>query len=86
LYTNSPVCKYLGDKSSKIFGLNNNQTFDVTTAEFLYGKKVKLFVDGKPFTLEEGSREVLEDGITLQVNDLREIGGTCRVPKEREKI
>lgn len=86
LYTKSPVCKYFGDKSSKIFGLNNNQTVDVTAAEFLYGQKVKLVVDGKPFELENGSREVLEDGITLQVDDVREIGGTCRVPKEREKI
>ena len=82
----SPVCKYFGDKTNKILSLLNNQTFDVTAAEFLYGKKVKILVDGKPFVLENGAREVLNGSITLQVSDVREIGGKCRVPKDREKL
>ena len=86
LYTKTPSCKYFGDKDNKLIALANNQTFDVTAAEFLYGKKVKLIVAGKPFVLENGAREVLEDSITLSVEDIREIGGKCRAPKEREKL
>lgn len=78
LNTKQPFCKYLGDKVSKVIEINN-ATHDITAAEFMYGKKVKIVVDGKPFEMQDGASEKLSDDLTLVVDEVRELGGKCRI-------
>ncbi|MEK6961538.1 MAG: hypothetical protein AABX47_10305 [Nanoarchaeota archaeon] len=81
LNSKQPFCKYLGDKITKTIAVNN-RTYDVTASEFLYGNKVKIVVDGKAFTMENGGKQKVSDGLTLAVDDVRELGGRCRVIDE----
>lgn len=77
IYSKQPFCKYLGDKVSKTLEVEDH-IYDITAAEFMYGKKVKIIVDGKAYVMEDGAREKLADGITLVVDEVRELGGKCR--------
>lgn len=81
-----PACKYLGDKTSKVLKLENNQSFDVTAAEFIYGGKVKIQVDDTSLVMSNNDREVLPSGVTVAVDDVRELGGGCRPIRRLENI